>query len=120
MHLREGMTIQIVKNCVAAGIYLLLRLLLQTAPEQTRLSIICVNKLRILLSLLAIPALTFLYVDDVLTYVLYYPAVMPPLPVLFYIACLAWLIFDVLREYNEIVEANKRTSKEDTLESSRE
>ncbi|RLI33566.1 hypothetical protein DRO66_10000, partial [Candidatus Bathyarchaeota archaeon] len=47
-------SIQIVKNFVAAGIYLLLRLLLQNAPEQTRLSIIRVRKLRILLSLLAI------------------------------------------------------------------
>ena len=112
------MSIQLVKNCVAAGVYLLLRVLLENAPEQTRLSIICARKLRILLSLLAIPALTFLYVDDIMVYLQYYPMVMPPLPAWVYIACLAWLVIDVLREYNGLVKAERRTSKEDTIESS--
>ena len=100
-------SIQIVKNCVAAGVYLLLRVLLQTAPEQTRRSIIRLRKLRILLSLFAIPAMTFLYVDDIRYYLQYYPAVIPPFPAWVYIACLAWLVFDVLREYNALVKAKK-------------
>jgi len=95
-------SIQIVKNFVAAGIYLLLRLLLQTAQEQTRRSIIHVRKLRILLSLLAIPALTFLYVDDIRYYLQYYPAVIPPLPAWVYIACLAWLVIDVLWQFRKL------------------
>jgi len=85
----------------------LLRVLLQNAPEQTRLSIIRVRKLRMLLSLFAIPAMTFLYVDDIRYYLQYYPMVMPPLPVWIFIACLAWLVFDVLREYNGLVKAEK-------------
>jgi len=111
-------SIQLVKNCVAAGVYLLLRVLLQNAPEQTRLSIIRVRKLRILLSLLAIPALTLLYVDDIMVHLQYYPMVMPPLPVSVYIACLAWLVFDVLREYNALVKAKRWASEEDPVESS--
>ena len=118
MQLRGVMTIQIVKNCVAAGIYLLLRLLLQTAQKQARRSIIRVRKLRILLSLLAIPALTFLYVDDIRYYLQYYPAVIPPFPAWVYIACLAWLVIDVLREYKGLVKAERWTSEEDPLESS--
>ena len=114
------MTIQIVKNCVAAGVYLLLRVLLQNTPEQTGLSIIRVRKLRILLSLFAIPAMTALYVDDIRTYLQYYPMVIPPFPAWVYIACLAWLVIDVLREYNGLVKAERRTSEEDTIESSQD
>jgi hypothetical protein len=85
----------------------LLRLLLQAEPEQTRRAIIRVRKLRMLLSLLAIPALTFLYVDDIRLYLQYYPMVIPPFPAWVYVACLAWLVFDVLREYNALVKARK-------------
>ena len=94
-------------NSAAAGLYLLLRVLLQNAPEQTGLSIIRVRKLRILLSLFAIPAMTALYVDDIMVHIQYYPMVMSPLPAWVYIACLAWLVFDVLREYNALVKAKK-------------
>jgi len=85
----------------------LLRVLLQTAPEQTRLSIIRVHKQRIILSLFAIPAMTFLYIDDIMYHLQYFPMVLPPLPVSVYIACLAWLVFDVLREYNALVTAER-------------
>lgn len=107
------MTIQIVRNSVVGAIYFFLRLVLHDEPEQTRRSIIRVRKLRILLSLLTIPTWTAIYVDDIMTW--------PPwfrLPVSLYIASLAWLVFDVLREYNALVEVKKRTSKEDTIESS--
>ena len=97
----------------------MLRVLLQNAPGQTRLSIIRVLKLRILLSLLAIPALTFLYVDDVMSYVPF-SFMLPPLPVSIYIACLAWLVIDVLWQYNGLVKAERWTSEEDTIESSRD
>jgi hypothetical protein len=113
-------SIQIVKNFVAAGIYLLLRLLLQTAQQQTRRSIIRVRNLRILLSLFAIPVLTFLYVDDIRYYLQYYPMVIPPFPAWVYFACLAWLVIDVLREYNGLIKAERWTSEEDTIESSRD
>jgi len=77
------------------------------------------------LSLAIIPAWTIYYVYRVMTYIqiqLPLPDFigLPPLPVLFYIAGLAWLVFDVLREYNEIVEAERWTSKEDTIESARD
>lgn len=97
----------------------MLRLLLQAAPGQTKRSIIRLRKLRILLSLFAIPAMTFLYVDDVLSYVPF-SFMIPPLPVSIYIACLAWLVFDVLREYNGLVKAERRAGKEDTIDSARD
>ena len=118
MHLRGVMTIQLVKNCAAAGLYLLLRVLLQTAPEQTRRSIIRIRKLRILLSLLAIPVMTFLYIDNIMVYLQYYPMVMPPLPAWVYIACLAWLVIDVLREYKGLVKIKRWTGEENPVESS--
>ncbi len=98
-------------NSVAAGIYLLLRLLLQAEPEQTRRAIIRAHKLRILLSLLAISTWTVLYTNDVMTYAW-------ALPVSFYIAGLALFVFDVLREYNALVEVKRRTNEEDPVESS--
>lgn len=98
-------------NSAAAGLYLLLRLLLQSEPEQNKRSIIRVHKLRILLSLLAILTWTSLYVRDVMTYAW-------ALPVSFYITGLALLVFDVLREYNALVKARKWTSEEDPLEPS--
>ena len=78
-----------------------------------------------LLSLATIPAWTIYYVYRVMRYIqIQTPPPdfigLPPLPVPFYITGLAWLVFDVLREYNEIVEAKRRTSKEDTIEPSRD
>ncbi len=98
-------------NSVAAGIYLLLRLLLQAEPEQTRRAITRAHKLRILLSLLAISTWTVLYANDVMTLAW-------ALPVSFYIAGLALLVFDVLREYNALVKAKRRTNEEEPVESS--
>ena len=106
-------SIQIVMNGAAAGLYLLLRLLLQVGPEQTRRPIIRARKLKILLSLLAIPTWTALYVRDVMT-------LSWALPVSFYITALALLVCDVLREYNGLVKAERRTSEEDTIESSQD
>lgn len=97
----------------------MLRLHLQIVPGLTRHSLKHVRKLRILLSLFAIPAMTFLYVDDVLSYVPF-SFMIPPLPVSIYIACLAWLVFDVLREYNGLVKAERRAGKEDTIDSARD
>ena len=94
-------SIQLAKNCAAAGLYLLLRLLLQVGPEQTRRPIIRVRKLRILLSLLAIPTSTALYIDDVMRYVPF-SFMLPPLPVSVYIACLAWLVIDVLWQFRKL------------------
>ena len=91
----------------------MLRLLLTIEPEQTKRSIIRVHKMRILLSLLAMATWTVLYVDDVTTYAW-------ALPVSFYIVGLALLVFDVLREYNGLVKANRSASKEDSIESSRD
>ena len=105
------MTIQIVRNSVAAGLYLLLRLLLTIEPEQTKRSIVRVHKMRILLSLLAMATWTALYVDDVMTYAW-------ALPVSFYITGIALLVCDVLREYNALVKAKRWTSEEDPVESS--
>jgi len=104
-------TIQIVANTVAAGIYLLARLLLQAEPEQTRRAIIRVHKMRILLSLLAMATWTALYVNDVMTYAW-------ALPVSFYITGLALLVCDVLREYNALIKAKMWTIEEDPVESS--
>jgi hypothetical protein len=38
------------------------------------------------------------------------------LPVSFYIASLAWLVFDVLREYNALVKVKRWTSEDDPVE----
>ncbi len=107
------MTIQLVRNTVVAGIYLLLRLLLQAEPEQTRRAIIRVHKLRIFLSLLTIPTWTAVYIDSIMTY-----SPLLQLPILFFIASIMWLVFDVLREYNALVKAKMWTSEEDPVESS--
>lgn len=89
------------------------RLLLQAEPEQTRRAIIRAHKLRILLSLLTIPTWTAVYVNDVMTW---FFAPWFRLPVSFYIASLAWLVFDVLREYNALVKVKRWTSEDDPVE----
>lgn len=91
----------------------MLRLILQDEPEQIGCSIIRVYKLKILLSLLAIPIWTTLYVDDIMTYAW-------ALPVSFYIAGITLLVFDVLREYNGLVEAKRRIREEETIDSPRD
>jgi len=75
--------------------------------------------------LATIPAWTALYAYKVMTFIQIPgdpPDFMgiPPLPVPFYIASIAWPVFDVLREYNGLVEAKSRISKKDTSDSSRE
>ena len=101
----------------------MLRIALDDKLKQTERSVVLFRKLAILLSLALIPAWTIYYVHSVMTFVVIYSdppdfAGFPPLPVHVYIAGLALFVFDVLREYNALVEVKRRTNEEDPVESS--
>lgn len=89
------------------GIYLALRIALHDKSERTGHSVVLLRKQRIFLSLATIPAWTALYVYKVMTFIVIYsdpPDFMgiPPLPVPFYIAGLAWLVIDVLWQFRKL------------------
>ena len=88
-------------------VYSALRILLHNESERTGYSEILLRKERILLSLATIPAWTAFYAYSVITYIQTRPpppdiAGLPPLPVSFYIAVLAWLVIDVLWQFRKL------------------
>lgn len=88
-------------------IYSALRILLHNESERTGYSVVLLRKERILLSLATIPAWTIYYAYRVITYMQIQPpppdfAGLPPWPVPFYIAGLAWLVIDVLWQFRKL------------------
>ncbi|MGY5861342.1 MAG: hypothetical protein RTU09_03115 [Candidatus Thorarchaeota archaeon] len=88
-------------------IYSALRIILHNESERTGYSEILLRKQRILLSLATIPAWTIYYAYRVMRYIQTMPpppdfAGLPPLPVPFYIAGLAWLVIDVLWQFRKL------------------
>ena len=105
------------------GICAVLRIALDGKLKQTEHSVVFLRKLIILLSLAIIPAWTIYYVHSVMTFVIVYSdppsfAGFPPAPVHFYIAGLAWLVFDVLWQFQKIqIETIRGTVIDSTPES---
>ena len=86
------------------GIYLALRIALHNNSERTGHSVVLLRKQRIFLLLATIPAWTAFYAYKVITYIQIQPPPpdftgIPPLPVPFYIAGMAWLVIDVLWQF---------------------